>query len=409
MNKVLKVAIAGAVAMVLGNSVVFAQEAQSGKAQNSASGGKGLQAAQKALAAGKYQDVLAELDKVKADPKKNEYDEYIMNQFYVSTYLALKKNQDAEGALEAVINSKYLPPAELKKRVVTAVTLNNQLENYDKVLQFGTRAVKDGYATPAVDLVMAQAYYQKKDYRNTDKFVRGLVDEQIKAGQAPSETLLQLGQSSAMKLNDNVGEAHWFELLVTYHPKPEYWLNLMTDMYHSKLDDHQLLEVHRLAADVGALNRDREYAELAQLSLDAGAAGESVAVLNKAFAANVFTQQADKNRNTHLLETAKKQAAADQAGLPKAEADAAAAPNGDKLIAVGSEYYGFGDYAKAAKNLQSGIAKGASKDAANAQLLLGISQLKAGDKAGAAKSFKAVKGDPVMERLAQLWTLHARA
>jgi hypothetical protein len=40
--------------------------------------------------------------------------------------------------------------------------------------------------------------------------------------------------------------------------------------------------------------------------------------------------------------------------------------------------------------------------------MLGIAQLKAGHKDEAIKSFKAVKGDAVLERLASLWILHAR-
>jgi hypothetical protein len=40
--------------------------------------------------------------------------------------------------------------------------------------------------------------------------------------------------------------------------------------------------------------------------------------------------------------------------------------------------------------------------------LLGIAQLKAGHKEDATKSFHAVKGDPSLERLANLWSLHAK-
>ena len=40
--------------------------------------------------------------------------------------------------------------------------------------------------------------------------------------------------------------------------------------------------------------------------------------------------------------------------------------------------------------------------------LLGIAQLKAGHKDDAMKTFKAVKGDPALERLANLWGLHAK-
>jgi TolA-binding protein len=160
---------------------------------------------------------------------------------------------------------------------------------------------------------------------------------------------------------------------------------------------------------VDALKGGSDYAEMAQLALDQGSPGEAVAILNKAFAANAFTDAADKNRNTHLLESAKKAAAADEPTLPKSEADAANSPNGDRFIGAGKGYFGYGDYAKASKDLQAGLDKGTAKDATDARLLLGIAQLKSGDKDGAVKSFNAVKGDPLEERLAALWVLHSRS
>ena len=42
------------------------------------------------------------------------------------------------------------------------------------------------------------------------------------------------------------------------------------------------------------------------------------------------------------------------------------------------------------------------------QRLLGIAQLKNGKKDDAQKSFKAVKGDANLERIAELWSLHAK-
>ncbi len=131
--------------------------------------------------------------------------------------------------------------------------------------------------------------------------------------------------------------------------------------------------------------------------------------MTKDFAANAFTEKADANRNTHLLDSAKKQAAEDQPALPKLEADAANAPTGDKLVTVGLGYFGAGDYARATKDLSAGIAKGTTKDVNDARLTLGIAQLRSGAKDAALKTFKTVKGDQVLERLAELWSLHAKA
>jgi hypothetical protein len=413
MNKVAKFAVAAAVALVLGTALpVQAADApatSSGpKPQVSAAAGKDLQAAQKALADQKYDEVLADLDKVKNNPKKNDYDDYVMNEFLVSTYAGQKKLEEAVVPLEAIMASKYMPPDELKRRVQQATYLYYQLKNYDKAIEYGNRAIQAGDAPAQLQTAVAQAYYLKNDFKSTDKFVRGMVDDEVKAGQAPSEELLQLGLSSSLKQNDDAGEAHWLELLVAYHPKPEYWENVVQTLYHNKLNDKQLLQVYRLSADVGIL-KGSDYAEMAQLALDAGSPGEAVAILNKGFANNVFTEAADKNRNQHLLDSAKKQAASDQPTLPKSEADAANASGGDRYVGVGIGYFGYGDYDKASKDIAAGLAKGTTKDSTDARLLLGIAQLKSGDKDGAVKTFQSVKGDPVAERVAALWILHAKS
>ncbi|HTV80140.1 MAG TPA: tetratricopeptide repeat protein [Steroidobacteraceae bacterium] len=407
-STVAAVSCAAAVAMVLGVATsAMAQETP--KAQVSAAAGKELQEAQKDVAAHKWDDALAVLDKVKANPKKNDYDEHVMNEFLVTIYASKKQYQEATGPLEKIIASKFTPQSELKQRVVQAASMYEELKNYDKAIEYANRAIKDGYGSPALQLVVAQSYYQKNDFKDAERFIRGLVDEQAKAGQTPGDDMLQLGLSSALKTDDSAGQSHFLELLVTYHPKPEYWQNLLDGMFRAKLSDRQLLQVYRLAADVGAIKRGSDYAEMAQLALDAGSPGEAVAILNKGFANNVFTVPADKNRNQHLLDSAKKDAAADQPTLAKTEADAANAPNGDKLVSVGVGYFGYGDFNKASKDLAAGLAKGPTKDAADARLTLGIAQLKSGAKEEAVKTFRSVKGDPTLERLAALWTLRAKA
>jgi tetratricopeptide (TPR) repeat protein len=411
MKKVFNVALTAAVAALLASTLpAFADDAAppSNKPQVSIAAGKDLQAAQKALAAKRYDEVVGDLDKVKANPKKNEYDEYLMNLFYYTAYAGQKKYQQAVASLEAIMASKFMPPGELKQRLVQATLLEYQIPNYDKTIEYGNRVLKEG-GNAQIETVVAQSYYLKNDFRDTDHFVRAMVDAQIKAGQGPSEEVLLMGQDATRKLNDDRGVSRWTELLVTYHPKPEYWQNLLHGIYGEKLTDRQTLQVHRLEVDVGALKRGSDYAEMAQLSLDVGASGEAVATLSKGFAANVFTVPADKNRNQHLLDSAKKQQAADQAALAKTEADANNDPTGDKLVGVGMGYFGNGDYAKAIKDLSAALAKGVSKDAADTRLSLGVAELRAGDKDAAVKTFKQIKDDPISERLATLWTLRARS
>jgi tetratricopeptide (TPR) repeat protein len=421
MNKIAKVAVAGAVAMALAGTMsatpfkglvatATADDSKSQpKPQVSAAAAKDLQEAQKDMQAQKWDDMLVALDKVKNNPKKNEYDEYVMNEFYISAYANKKQLDQAVGPLEAIIDSKYMAPDEQKKRVMQTAVVYYQLQKYDKAVQWGSRAIKDGYADDQVRQVVGQSYYLENDYKDAGQFEQGVVDEQVKAGTSPSEQTLELGLSSAVKLNDDAGEAHWLELLVTYHPTAEHWQNILDSLFRVKQSDRTLLQVYRLSADVGGLKRGSDYSEMAQLSLDAGSPGEAVSVLNKGMADNVFTDAGEKARAQKLLETAKKQAALDQPTLGKTETEATAASGGDRLVGVGRGYFGYGEYDKAAKDLSAGLAKGATKDAQDARLLLGIAQFKSGAKDDAVTTLQSVKGDPNLERLAHLWVIHIKA
>jgi uncharacterized protein HemY len=159
---------------------------------------------------------------------------------------------------------------------------------------------------------------------------------------------------------------------------------------------------------VDVLDHADQYTEMAQLAIEAGSPGEAVQILDKGFAKNVFGDQREKDRNQRLLESAKKQAAADQASLAREEQDADKATSGEKNIALGVAYLGYQQYDKAADALKKGIMKGGIKNETEARLLLGIAQLKSGHKDEASQSFKQVMGDKTLERLANLWTLHAK-
>jgi tetratricopeptide (TPR) repeat protein len=160
--------------------------------------------------------------------------------------------------------------------------------------------------------------------------------------------------------------------------------------------------------DTDVLKDPGDYSEMAGLCLDAGSPGEAQKVLQRGIDRNLFTDQRTKERAQRMLDAAKKRAAADQGTLPKLEQEANAAPNGDKNAAMGRAYLGYEQYDKAADQFNKALSKGVSKGETETRLLLGVAQLKGGHKDDAMKTFKAVKGDPALERLANLWTLHGK-
>jgi hypothetical protein len=201
------------------------------------------------------------------------------------------------------------------------------------------------------------------------------------------------------------------EKLVQYYPKPEEWAQLLYGMRKETTgNETDLLQTYRLMLDTDVLKEGSDYTEMAELALDAGSPGEAQHVLETAMSKNppVFTDQRSKDRAQRLLETAKKRATSDQASLAKLEKEADTAPTGEKNVAVGRAYLGYEQYDKAADQLSKGLSKGNVKNEMDARLMLGIAQLKAGHKDDASKTFKSVKGEPALERLANLWNLRAK-
>lgn len=413
-SRALVIFIIGA-SVVTGAGLISAKSAWADekKPQVSKELGKQLKAAQEAVQAKKYADALAKLKDAEGNPKKTPYDQHIINELSGVAYARTNNYPEAAKAFEAELNDGFLDQADVPQRVKALAQLNYQIKNYDKAIEFGNRAVKSGFADDEMLTLVGQSYYLKGDWKGTLKFEDGLIDGEIKKGQTPKDQSLQLALSSCVKMQDADCTTRELERLVAYYPKPEYWAQLLGTMLRSpqqndKANDRTMLQLFRLMFEVDVLKEPNDYTEMAQLAIEQGSPGEAQHVLERAFQKNVFTDARTQDKNKRLLESAKKAATADLASLPKAEKDADVAPTGDKDVGVGLAYLGYQQYDKSVDFLNKGLTKGSVRSEPEARLLLGIAQLKAGHKDDAAKTFHAVKGDPTLERLADLWSLHAK-
>src|ERR1700730_5870121 len=406
----IRVLVAGA-AIIAAAGLLAATPAFSaeGKQTNSAKLGKPLKEAHDDLNAKKYADAITKLHEAEGIAGKTPYDQHLINDMLGFAYARIQNHAEAAKAWEAELDDGFTPQSEIPTRVRQLAEANYQIKNYDKAIEFGNRAIKGGFADEELKTLVGQAYYLKGDWKNTRKFEEGLVDDKIRNGQTPKTEALQLILSGCLKLSDSSCETRALEKIVTYYPKPDYWYQLLYTMrQQTSGNDANTLQTYRLMLEVDVLKSPEDYTEAAQLALEAGSPGEAQHILEKGFAKGVFTDQRAKSKNQRLLETAKKTAATDQASLAKIEKDADAAPTGAKNVGVGLAYLGYGQYDKAVDEISKGLAKGGLRNETEARLLLGIAQLKAGHKEDATKSFHAVKGDPSLERLANLWSLHAK-
>jgi tetratricopeptide (TPR) repeat protein len=387
-------------------SSAFAQAKQ----QPSKAAAKPLKAAEDALKAKKYDVVAAKLKEVEALPERSPYDEYLVHEMRAFLEFHAKDYAGAEKDLEADINTPFVKPSESPARVKQLAVLNLTLKDYAKAIDFGTRAVKGGFADDGTYEVLEQAYYLKGDNKATLKYVGDYVDAEIKAGKTPKERSLKTIMATCVALKDHACETRAFERLVSYYPKGDYWANLLNSLFSDEdyKPDEPRLQLYRLAFDVNVLKNPADYIEMAQLDMDQGAAGEAARVLQKGIDANVFTEQRDKDKNGRLLAAAQKRAAVDQAALPQTTSEAASTPTGPKAASLGLILLAYQQYPQAVDALNRALKIGGLQSVPSTQLLLGIAQLRTGNKEAAVKTFRAVKGDQKYERLANLWALHAR-
>jgi tetratricopeptide (TPR) repeat protein len=411
MPKTTVAAIAAAVALALGGvsvtSTVVAQEKQT-VSKNAA---KPLKAANDAINGKKYDEGLARLQEAKAVSGLTAYDRYVIAQLEAFAYARKGNFAEAGKAMEAQLESGMVPAAEQPKLLNGLATVYYQLKNYAKAAEYGERVIKAGAADGDTYTLVAQSYYLQNKYKDVVTFLDNYVKSQERSGQKPKEQTLQLMSESYIKLNDTAGSTATLEKLVAHYPKPNYWNNLLYVLMRSEGNsDRVMLNIYRLMLDTNTLKQASDYTEMAQLAIEQGVPAEAQSVLEKGFAENVFTDQRDKDRNQRLLEQAKKLAATDQAGLAKFEAEAKAAAAGEADVRLGQAYLSFEQYDKAVEAIQRGIGKGNLRSPEEAQILLGIAQLKRKQADEAAKTFSAVKGnDAKLTRIANLWALHARA
>src|SRR3954447_20984126 len=412
-NRILERLVLGvatvAASAVLVSGPTFAAEKEKDKNKVSKELAPSLKAAQEALQAKKLPDAIAKLKEAEVNPKKSPYDQHIINELAGVAYAKQSNFAEATKYFEAEINDGFLDEKEVPGRIKAVAQMNYQLKNYDKAIEYGNRAIKGGFADDDMKTLVGQSYYLKGDYKGTLKFYDDSIAQQIKAGQTPKDEPLQLALSACVKLNDQECTTKELERLVEYHPKPEYWQNLLYSVRSAQnLGDKNTLQVYRLMSELDVLKDPTDYTEMAQLAIEQGNPGEAQHILEKGMQKNVFADARQKDKNQRLLESAKKAAQQDQASLPRVEQDANSSTTGDKNVGVGLAYLGYQQYDKALDQLNKGVTKGGVRNEAEARLLLGIAQLKNGKKDDAVKSFKAVKGDANLERLAELWSLHAK-
>jgi tetratricopeptide (TPR) repeat protein len=368
---------------------------------------KDISAAQKAMQAAQWSEVLKNLDAAGLKAPLSAYDTKTIEEFRGISYVRLNNLKAAQRAYEAALSTGVYREEELVKifRLLFQLAATNR--QYARAIEYGEKANDIGALRSNDLLIMSQIHYQQRDCKNSavwgDKAIASFREESV----APKEVLYQIKLQCAGDVNDTAGMIAALYDLVRLTNKTSYWNNLIRLERQDERDDRNLLMIYRVMYDANSMQADTDYIEMAQLLGDAGLPGEAQTVLEKAMSSGTIKDE-HKERVDRLWNAMQMRADADKKGLPALDAEAVRNPAGQLAVKVGEVYFGVGDYQGASTAITRGLAKGQVTQLDEAYVYLARDRMAQRNPADAKKMLAQLRTLPnISPRVLRLWSLYA--
>jgi len=356
---------------------------------------KFISEAKKANDAKDWKTVIDQCKQAQQVSDLTDYDKYLINRFLAVAYFNAGDHAAAALAFEAVVKNPATPVDDRKYLEVPAMELAAEGSNYAKVIELGKIAQQDDPNSADVQAELSIAYYDTNDYADAEASAQKAIDLSLAAGKMAQYGTYQVLAFSFDKEKRTADEIKAFELMARDYGKPDDWkylLDFSLEMLPGTNKANReiaALDLYRLRMITPAPWTGQNYAEMADAAQVQRSWGDARDALQKGKVAALMAQ---------VNSDAKK----DQPALPAAEK---LAKTGKELANVAEGYYGYGQFADAARAAQKAVSLG-GPSVPEAQLLLGMCQVRQGDEVAAGQTLAAVSGDPALVRAAQLWNLY---
>jgi len=329
---------------------------------------------------------------------KSKDDNFVIGQLQLKAAVDAKDNAATLAGLQAVLNSGFLSPAETVPLYMNVGQLNYNAKNYEPAAAAFEQVLKLNPNHLEAMVMLGETRNGQGRAAEAVGIIEKAIAAKSAAGQKADESWYK--RSVALAFNAKLPNApelsrQW----VTAYPSPKTWRDTIR-IYQtsSQLDDSGLIDTMRLAQATGSLAGENDYFRFANTLVTKGFAGEAKTVLEQGFAAKSIDKAKPTFSQLYSVATTKSQG--DRASLDGSAAAAKSASAARQAMVTAEAYYGYGEYQKAADLFRAALDKqGVDKDVAN--LRLGMSLARAGDKAGATSALNAVGG--TQAEIAKLW------
>ncbi len=371
--------------------------------------GKPLQAAQEAIKAQKFKDALARVSEADAVANKTANESLLIERMRIAAASAGGDVETAAKSFEALNATGKLSGPEKVRMIESIAVAYYRAKDYAKAMLWCQRYFKEGGTSPSIRTLLIQSQYLGGDFAGAARELTTEVEAAEKAGTAPPQERLNLLLNAGTQMKDGNTTVYALERLVTYYPKKEYWLDLLSRMQRKPgFSDRLTLDTYRLSLAIGSMSAANDFSEMAQLALQAGLPHEARQVVDKGFASGVLGKGPDGERHKRLRDLVTKRLEEDKNSRAAVEQQAATEKDGGALVNAGFNLVFAGQSAKGLPLMQQGLSKGNFKRPDDAKLHAAIAYLIAGDIAKAQTLLKTVGGNDGTADLARLWTLYAK-
>ncbi|OIQ89670.1 hypothetical protein GALL_284330 [mine drainage metagenome] len=368
--------------------------------------GKPLQAAVDLLKGRKAKAALAKIAEADAVKNKTPFEAYMVGRLRAQAEAAAGDAAAAARDFEATAASPAAPVTERMQFLAVAAGQYYSARQYAKAAELAARYFKAGGKDPALRTIYVQALYLGNDFALAGREILADVEGEQQAGKTPSEIELQMLATCYQKSNDKAGYARAMEMLVAFHPKHDYWLNVVYSVTTAPgFSDRLSLDADRLKLATGTMRGAEDYMEAAQLALQAGFPAEAKKFVDAGYAAGLLGTGPDAARHQRLRALTLKNLAEDRQTLGQDDARVTADKDGTPLVNTGLNYVLHGRFDKGLAMMAQGIKKGGFRHPDDARLHLGYAYQLAGQKQQALREFKTVRGTDGAAALARLWVI----
>jgi tetratricopeptide (TPR) repeat protein len=343
------------------------------------------------------------LDEMIANSGKKALNSYEMANVYNLYAFIQYSKEDYAGALksyEKVVSQPDIPVAmEINTRFTIA-----QLYFVQEQWQQGIDAMLKWFSMtdkPNANayILLAQGYYQVKDYDKALVNVDKAIAMSKAANQIPKEQWLNLARFLYFEKNDIKNTEAVLEELLTYYPKKEYWVQL-SHMYGEQEKTSEQLAALETAYVQSMLDKDNEQVMMAYLYLNADVPYKAAKVMDKGLSNKTIE---DKSKNWELTGNAWRQAQELEKAIPAMEAAAASSDKGELYARLGNIYLDNDEFSKAITAINKGLSRGGVKRPDTARLVLGMAYFNLNQYDKAREAFNAAASDERSAGYAKQW------